>query len=144
MSKYRVIEITDPMDPMIDELHEFCARIDEPDTRCAPGAEIPALYMLRHAARSGDGLRLWAILDVAFDDEPVGLVVTGPDGQFQWLKAKLDVIGEVTYLAGKHISKALGVRAWGIMQNDEIRNAIAKAGPKAGVDHKEKRVWWDG
>jgi hypothetical protein len=141
---YRVVEVTDPDDPLIHDLHELCERIDGPDTRCAPDAGVPQLELMQQAAQSGDGIRLWAVLDVAFDDEPVAMVITNSEGQFTWLKASLDVIGPATYAAGDHITKAIGIRAWGIMQNDEIRHAIATSGPNAGVDDAEQRVWWNG
>lgn len=144
MSDYRVVEIGDPTDPLIEDLYALCVQIDGPDTRCAPDAGVPARDMMSRAANSGDGLRLWAVLDVASDEEPVAMVITGPDGQFQWLKAPLDVIGPATYAAGSHITRTIGVRAWGIMRNDEIREAIATAGPDAGVNNDEKRVWWNG
>lgn len=144
MSDYRVVEINDPDDPLIDALHDMGVRIDGPDTRCTPEAAVPSTTMMRNNAKSVDGMRLWAVLDTAFDDAPVAMIITGPDGEFKWLKASMDNIGPVTYVAGQHITSALGVRAWGTMRNSKIRQAIADAGPRAGVNHDEQRVWWNG
>jgi hypothetical protein len=140
---YSTAEIRELDDPRIQEIYEFCVSIHGPETMCVDDAEVPNLDLLRWAAENDAGMRLWAVYDVDNGDL-VGMIITDPSGQFVWLKAKLEIIGPMTYDAGQQITRLLGTKAWGIMHNPTIRELIATSGPSASCDNEEHRVWWNG
>jgi hypothetical protein len=140
---YSAIEIIGSDDPRVEEIQIFCEAINNADTMCSDAAGVPELRMLQRAADNDSDYRLWAVYDTD-TGELSGMVITDQTGQFAWLKAPLDIIGPLTYDAGQQITRALGTRAWGIMQNPIIRERIATAGPAAGCDDDERRVWWNG
>lgn len=119
---FRIIEVTDPDDPLIHDVWIMCQRAHRAELACGPGATWPKQGRIRDAARV-DHQRLYVALDD--EDAPVGMMIARTtDGRVDWYKAEPHLIGDLLYAMGRHVRGELGA-CWGVIPNEAVRTAPA-------------------